>query len=227
MLLEGVVIVASILLAFGVDALWQNYQDQLDEVSILSNLEKEFASNEIRISSMIDLIHRQEQAIVSLLQSWSELTPSVDLENKLIMTLLYQGTLNLADGAFDSLIANGGETIANQELSNLLHTWPGILENYLEDEDIDTFFVQEVLRGYLVQMTDYTRLLNVHPGGFFTALPDNGLDEEGLLRILNDPRSQNLLARRYSNKNLMRREAEKLLEFNGRILTVLRSELDR
>lgn len=226
LVLESIVIVGSILLAFGIDALWQDYNERQTEVTTISNLEREFRVNQERIEQAVSFSLEQEELILELLTNWDSSSPNLEFENSLIFSLLFQGTLNITNGAFESYISNGGDVIQDQELRNLLHSWPGAVAEYKEDEDADTLYVQEVLRPYLAEMTDYSRLLDVHPIGAFTRLPDSDIDYEGLSRILNDPLARNHLARRYSNKNLIRREAERLLQLNESILSLLSDKLE-
>lgn len=227
-IVEAFVIVGSILLAFGIDALWQGYNERKLELATISNLEREFAANLDRITRNSAGQSSSEETILHLLEDWSELEPSIEIEQSLIIALTVQGTLNLATGAFESYLSGDGEQIQNQELRNLLHSWPGLVDNYIQNQDIDTRFVQETSRQYMSEMTDYGRLMAVHPFGVFTDLPVSELDNDGLMKILDDPLAKSYVARRYSNLNVIRRISEGVLtRVSEDILSMLRAELEK
>ena len=69
--LEGLVIVVSILLAFSVDALWEQRQDRSRRLEYLSALEGEFSEARSEIESQVEAHPRQLAAIDSLLTTFA------------------------------------------------------------------------------------------------------------------------------------------------------------
>ena len=63
LLLEGVVIVGSILLAFALDTWWSNRRERADELAVLENLEQEFRSAGEQLDVYIALHQRIAHAI--------------------------------------------------------------------------------------------------------------------------------------------------------------------
>lgn len=69
-LLEGLVIVVSILLALGAEAWWQDTRDRAEERELLSSLREEFVANQVILRSQADSIGEA----ISLLRGLTEMT---------------------------------------------------------------------------------------------------------------------------------------------------------
>jgi hypothetical protein len=138
---EAAVIVASILLAFGIDAWWEGRQDRQLEQSILSSLLDEFRG----IEKMFGHERRTQQGILDATQRLLRATLDSDFE-------LERGAIdrNLADigwasdatdwntAVLDGLISGGDiSLVSNTDLRRVLAIWPARIERiklyYRED----------------------------------------------------------------------------------------------
>jgi hypothetical protein len=65
-LVEGAVIVASILLAFGIEAWWNGAQERLEERQILSSLAEDFRTNKAEAESVTSTYERTKHLFCPL-----------------------------------------------------------------------------------------------------------------------------------------------------------------
>ena len=140
---EGAAIVVSILLAFGIEAWWQDRQDRQVEQSILSSLLDEFRG----LEKMLDHERRTQQAILdatnrllrAALKSDSELEKdSIDRNLADIGWAGDETDWNMA--VLNGLIASGDiSLVSNAKLRRELAIWPAWIERiklyYRQDTD--------------------------------------------------------------------------------------------
>jgi hypothetical protein len=143
---EATAIVASILLAFAIDAWWEGRRDRQVEQSVLSSLLEEFRGIEKRL----DHERRTQQGILDATQRLLHTALESDAK-------LERGSIdrNLADIGFasdatewntailDGLIAGGDiSLVSNTDLRTVLATWPARIEKIklYYREDADYFF---------------------------------------------------------------------------------------
>jgi hypothetical protein len=135
-LIEGVVIVASILLAFGIDAWWDQSQRRGEEQRLLRNLHAEFqdARDTLRVS--IDRhreYHSDARALVAA-------PPGVPTGRPLGFRRVYRtfvglNTTHLKTGALDGALASGRlDLVTDDELRSLLASWHSTLGEFTEQE---------------------------------------------------------------------------------------------
>ena len=126
---EGVVIVASILLAFGIDAWWASLQQDREYQDVLVALTAEFEeiSRQIEVQeSQTNRINQQAASIVSILRSR---TGSVELPVCDLVALIRRPTLDLPGGELDGLLASGDlGLIKDRDLRGALASWPAAVE---------------------------------------------------------------------------------------------------
>ena len=142
-LIEGVVIVVSILLAFGIDAWWEGQQDQAEEQRILSALLDEFAENSDILASTGEAHHREVRAMEALLAAAEsdELPANATLDTIFARTL-YAKHYNPRTGALSSTISSGRiNLVRNAELRNRLAGWDAIISDLVLDEQTRRDFV--------------------------------------------------------------------------------------
>jgi len=135
---EGVVIVFSILLAFGIDAWWGERQLQQDLRDDLSDVAREIRSNisavdvELRfqrtaVSSVDDLLGRIEAAGIS---RWITLPDTIAS-----FALVFPPTLDASTGAVSALIAGGSlSRVEDRQLVAILGDLEATLEDVRETE---------------------------------------------------------------------------------------------
>ena len=139
---EAGAIVISILLAFAIDAWWDDRRDQQAEQWLLQRLKADF----VEIQSSLQLIeqeHRETSAACIALLNFPMGTPlpaSPEVDRMVALVFLTSRTFNPGSGAAAAFLNNeGASLVENQPLANLLLAWPGVVEE-LKEEDA---FLQE------------------------------------------------------------------------------------
>jgi hypothetical protein len=127
-LIEGMVIVGSILLAFGIDAWWEGQQEATEEREVLIGLEADFVDLRDRLILWEGFNHTG----VRLLDQF--LSDSVaDLDRAAADSALwYVSVVNVLDqgGPLEALMSSGRlELIRNREIRSRLSKWPDWLED--------------------------------------------------------------------------------------------------
>ena len=106
---EGAVIVASILIAFAVDASWENYQESRIEKRVLRELHDEFNSAKIRITVSLAEIESVIAASSELLEylgpEASDL--SNDAAEEIFNRITNLNTIEVPSSVLNSVIATG------------------------------------------------------------------------------------------------------------------------
>ena len=146
LLSEGAVIVASILLAFWIDAWWDDRNDKLEEKEILLGLEIEFADLSERLDRWTDYNRTGVELIGNYL---SDSVSGMNL-NVIRSTLFHATVVNVLDqgGAIDALLASGRlEKITDRKIRTRLVKWPDWLEDiHTNDLTARSFATQEIGR---------------------------------------------------------------------------------
>ena len=152
-LIEGVVIVASILLALAADAWWDSVQERAVEQRVLSAIRAEFETN-LEILAQTRRSHRSAlsatQTVISASQSdsFDADDPEASIPGRVISTPHY----NPATGALAAAIGSGQiGLIRNTELRNRLAGWDAIISDLVVDEQTRRDFVNHELRPALAE----------------------------------------------------------------------------
>lgn len=147
---EMVVIVLSILIAFGIDANWDEYRDAQIERRVLGGLHDDFAAN----LSLIDegtASHRRvvRAAQVILRATGPEARPYDGLKRDLGAANALWMT-NVRTGALNAVIASGQlALISDESLRQALASWPDQVADFQEEEEIGATQVFEWLHPFL------------------------------------------------------------------------------
>lgn len=149
--LEGLVIVASILLAFAIDAGWQERQERKSERVLLERLQADF----VELKSALEVVREEhswaEQSCLALLElSVGDSVPmTAEYDGGIGLVFIAARTFNPGIGAVGSLLAGeGARLIQNKQLSDLLMAWPGLVEELQEEE-------QNLQKGVAERWTPY------------------------------------------------------------------------
>lgn len=148
---ESALIVASILLAFGIDAWWDDRRDAEAEQRHLAALALEFRQN----GELLQHAHaRYEQQyfeahrIIEILDSAENHTDELQM---LLASFVSRRTHHLETGAYDGLMASGGlSLIRDESLRNQLAAWPSYVSEWSEEEDADFAYVGEEVVPFLI-----------------------------------------------------------------------------
>ncbi len=149
---EGMVIVASILIAFALDASWANYQDAKLEQRVLGELRAEFRSAETRIVKSIEELDNVISATMELGDTLGpEATPlSLDEAAGLLRRMTSMNTLEVPSSVLDSIIATGQlRLIGDNELRAALSEWPALVADVRENHEWHRVGTDEFLVPFL------------------------------------------------------------------------------
>lgn len=147
-LYEGIVIVASIIVAFALDASWANYQESRIERRVLAELHDELESAKTRINVSISELEGVIAASFELAEflgtDTAELTP--DQAEILFLRIHGLNTLEVPMSVFDSIIASGqARLISNIELRKALAAWPALVYDVRENHEWHRVATDEVM----------------------------------------------------------------------------------
>lgn len=134
---ESAAIVASILLAFAIDAWWQERSDRKAELVLLERLRADY----IEIQSSLRLVeeeHRKARnaCIYLLAMAIGDLLPATtEVDRMVAIVFLTSRTFNPGSGAVASFISSdGAQLLRNQLLADKLLAWSSLVEELQEEE---------------------------------------------------------------------------------------------
>jgi len=183
---EGVVIVASILLAFGIDAWWDQRQEDDRIQATLSSVAAEIAANESELRRAIDGNEESMQRLLAfLLATPEEVGQSPTYELRAITASVVRGFgFDPGGGALDNLLTSGDlALISDPDLRAALVRWrqlPDEIEEDLEAATQAARTAQQLLHRHGV----YTAQFSAGPRG---PIPDALPLNEALAAARRDP----------------------------------------
>ena len=148
---EGLAIVASILIAFAIDAWWQGRLLEAEERQILVSLQAEFKIHRATLIERESRLTERENSIVRLLRLMrSGEFPGPAVMDTLLDDLTHPGTWDPGSGARDALIASGRlELIDNLDLRNHLSEWQGRVDEVRDNEAAAREMILRILNPFL------------------------------------------------------------------------------
>lgn len=222
---EGIVIVASILVAFALDASWANYQDSKVESRVLEELKDEFESAKARIEFSIVEMEAVIEASTKLVESLGQDTTvlSEEVAQNLANQALQLNTLEVPTSVVDSIVASGQvRLISNDALRKALAEWPAFISDVRENHEWHRVETDEFLVPYL------SRYLSVRDAlfpdsdvGFSPGAFDYELDSMQRDRVF-----EGRLVWRISRQAATLNESMILLTETEKILTLISTEID-
>lgn len=135
--IEAAAIVASILLAFAIDAWWEERGDRQAEVVLLERLRTDF--NAIRAAlAVVEEEHRaaSEACLFFMNVAAGETLPTTpEVDRMVALVFLASRTFNPGSGAVAAFNdSNSSRLIRNQLLADKILAWPGLVEELQEEE---------------------------------------------------------------------------------------------
>ena len=136
LLIEGGVIVLSILLAFGIDALWAQHQERLEEDEILASLRSDFVANLDSVTKVIEAheVFRDRVATLMHLPPDKIRALSQIEVSQLMLATANPWTYDAVRGTTDTLV-NGGKlgVLTDPKLRESLLTFLNRISDSSED----------------------------------------------------------------------------------------------
>jgi len=160
---ESVAIVGSILLAFAIDAWWQDRNELIVEQRILRALLVEFEENDKLLQQARDGYEGRYSAAIRLLADIDQGIDNLDLGNfeRLVRELTSIQSTHLESGAYDSLIASGELNIVRDEsLRSRLAAWPSYVDEWSEEEAAVFSFGEDEFGPYISEVIRRRNLAN-------------------------------------------------------------------
>jgi hypothetical protein len=128
--LEFFVIVISILVAFALDAWWDNRKAVTQARAQLETLHAEFAANQEDLAQLRRRLELMKNAVATLLPHISPDAARLPLDSiNALMDLSFRlGTVEMRTGSVQALLASGGlAEIDDPELKSLIASWPAVV----------------------------------------------------------------------------------------------------
>ena len=230
---EGVAIVVSILLAFGIEAWWQDRNDVILEQRLLTALLLEFEQNDELLRQAREVYERQYAEATRVLEVMEKDPATIDaaeLEG-LVGSLLAHQTFHLESGAHDGLLASGEMSLIRDEtLRNRLAAWPSYAAEWSEEEEAVFAFVEKSLVPYLsgrMRLRNVNRPFPPFPDGQAPPpIPGGSNEAASLATIMTSKEFDNLVYRRAQSLWHAMRDGETLRAQLSEILELLRRNLD-
>ena len=145
---EGVAIVISILLAFAIDAGWEERRERIEEAEILLGLQSEFSRYRDDLAISIEIhdkarLTTSELVVATRRGSWTSTALDID---EAIANLGDPKSHDYGGGVLDALISSGRlELVSDNELRRQLATWSEVFNEVRDDEDRNIAFIQSHL----------------------------------------------------------------------------------
>ena len=159
---EIVVVVASILIAFALDAWWDSAVERDQERALLAGLLTEFEQNRPRLDVRIDNHERLaagQHALAALLDAAG--ADSATVPDSLLITLFVTPTFDPTLGTLDEAQSSGRtRLIRNDELRRRLRGWQGLWLDAREEEQLSLQLVQDELYPVLARHVRLNRLMD-------------------------------------------------------------------
>jgi len=174
---EGAAIVLSILLAFSIQAWWDDHQDRAEEQGILLGLKSEFEQNLGLIE--IELSYR-DAVVDSILKIFDASVARTSLEpdvfDELLGDLTWWQNIAYSRGAIDGLLQSGGlSLIENEELRRVLASMPSRYDSTTRSELNDKDTTRNVVIPFLNSHSSLSQIANTmakgRPGTGMTPTP--------------------------------------------------------
>jgi len=164
---EGAAIVVSILLAFSIEAWWDNYQDRSEEQGILLGLKSEFEQNLAFIE--IELSYRNA-VIESILKIFDASVAQTSIESEILDELIGDVTwwqnIEYSRGAIDGLLQSGGlSLIENEDLRRVLASMPSRYDSTTRSELNDQYTTLNVITPFLNTHASLSQIANTMAKG--------------------------------------------------------------
>lgn len=164
---EGAVIVVSILLAFSIDAWWENRTEREAELWLLDRLHSDFSE----IQSNLEIVRADHQqtydacvAILDVAAAGEPLPLTPEVDRNIGRIFLVSRTFNPGSGAVAVFLnSSASRLVRNQPLADLLVQWSGIVEDLQEEE-------AQLQKGVSERWTPYLAGRGINLGPYLTAV---------------------------------------------------------
>ncbi len=228
LVLEAVVVVGSILLAFAIDAWWDGRADREGELVLLQRLQADFVELQTALELVADEHRKSGDASLALLDFPADqpLPTNREVDTMVAMVFLASRTFNPGSGAVASFLSSdGAKLIRNERLADHLLAWPGLVEELQEEETNLQKGVAERWTPFLstrVNLGPYIETFEILAG----RLPKHVSMPGARDPLIADTEFRNHVMNRYTWQQLAIRDIEPVTTSVEEILAILSGELD-
>ncbi len=150
---ESAAIVASILLAFAIDAWWEERALRIEEQQVLQGLRSEFHSIRDVLSGHLSEHLQELQTLEDFLGAAgnSGVEKAGPIVDAALLALLYPVTSDLGSGTLNALLNSGRiEILTNRTLRAKLAAWEGVIGEVWDDQALHVKAVYEIHIPYFL-----------------------------------------------------------------------------
>jgi hypothetical protein len=195
LLLEGLVVVASILIAFALDAWWSQRAEERTEAAHLRALRTDFQANVARLQSLIAREEATADASRRLLvvASTPRMPSAEDSLANLLGRVLNSGRFDPVMGAYEAVVSSGGlAQVQDDSLRLALADFASLVQGrYTERYSDELYF--DFVRSFTGRLGLSSAVLALDPSQTGRAVSSAGYN----LQLLSDPKFHEHLALRY------------------------------
>jgi len=158
---EGTAVVVSILLAFAIDAWWDDHNELLRERQILSTLLVELEQNRQVIDEATVIYEKSYRGALGIIDAIDAPPESVNADAlvPLFRDVLTGRTFHLESATYDGLIAAGElDLVRDDDLRATLAAWPSYVDEWTEEVENVFLRIRDDLKPYL---SDKVRLRGI------------------------------------------------------------------
>jgi len=228
-LVEGVVIVGSILLAFGIDAWWDRVQERALEAEALVGLDADFRRYRAEAEFLMNSVSGEKTQIDFLFSLGGRSADAIPVSraDSAFRAMINASTWDPGEGTVDALTGAGRlALIQRDELRDLLTGWETRVLEVRDGEAVIRSFVRESLvpslsRAGVPLMRAYRSTRPERPESLVS---DVGAATV-YARVLSDPGIRSLMAFRYNWAESSLREYGRSIQMIDQILALISEEL--
>jgi hypothetical protein len=220
---ESIAIVISILLAFAIDAWWEERRERQFEQESLDNLRSEYLDHRRAIEWQIDFHVTSMRAIADIMAACR--SGAFESEEFSIDDALYYlrvpMTTDLGSGVRDALLSAGRiDVLRDKDLRYELAEWDSVLLELTDSQLFNREYVREIVYPYMTRKGIPTSGSNDQREGRPWPLPARFLadEPETTKQLITDNEFCSILDVRYADMDHTRTEYENLLSTINRIL---------
>jgi len=225
--IEVTVIVVSILLAFAIDAWWENRIERAAGQVLLQQLKADFSEIKVALE-VVQLDHDETRAACLALLNFSQGQPlpeSAEIDHMVAVVFLTSRTFNPGTGAMAAFLnGEGAYLIQNRQLADLLLSWSGLVEELQEEDSYLQKGVAERWIPFLKSRVNIGPYLATY-GELVAGLPEQVTKPEKRIPLMVDQGFINNVLDRYKSQQIALRDIQPLHTAVGRILELLEIEL--
>ncbi|MDH3747718.1 MAG: hypothetical protein OER97_05885 [Gammaproteobacteria bacterium] len=157
LLAEGILIVASILVAFAIDAWWEERQNRVEERRILESLRTEFQANVAYFPNFIEAHRRSVHYAKALNDAMKAAGPggTFTFDTAQLAQVIQNRSTDPQTGALDAILQSGElRYISNSRIREALAHWPRLVVDATENEQLLRTQWGPMLHAALVKNVD-------------------------------------------------------------------------